>query len=109
MLIQGSNFSSHTRKMRVEKAIGEVEFLYFHFLAGGKLRLLSAVLILDINLLSSFLKCRSLTVAVFVFIHRKTLSMEEVNIGYNLNAQTHTITPQHGRVSANHMLSNFRL
>ena len=27
----------------------------------------------------------------FIFIHRKTLSMAEVYIGYNLNAQTHTI------------------
>ena len=38
------------------------------------------VLNLDINLLSSFLKCRSLKVNVFVFIHRKTLPMAEVYI-----------------------------
>ena len=53
-------------------------FLYLHFLASGNLCLLSVVLILDINLLSSFLNCRSLTVNVFVLIHRKTLSMAEV-------------------------------
>ena len=66
-------------------------FLYLHFLASENLGPLSVVLILDINLLSSFLKCRSLTANIFIFIHRKTLSMAEVNIGYNLNVQAHTM------------------
>ena len=77
--------------MRVKKANSEVVFLYLHFLASENLGPLSMVLILDINLLSSFLKCHSLTTNIFIFIHRKTLSMAEVYIGYNFNAQTHTI------------------
>ena len=65
-------------KCELKKAISEVVFsllelarwyfLYLHFLASGSLGLLSVVLILDINLLSSFPKCRSLTVTVFVII-----------------------------------------
>ena len=88
---QGSNFSSHTRKMRVKKAISEVVFSLLAFSREWKLGLLFVVLNLDINLLSSFLKCCSLKVNVFVFIHRKTLPMAEVYIGYNLNEQTHMI------------------
>ena len=60
-------------------------------LASGNFGLLSVVLILDINLLYSFLKCRSLTVNVFVFIRWKTPSVAAVYIGYNLNAQKHTV------------------
>ena len=78
-------------KCELKKQLARWYFLYLHFLASGNLGLLSVVLNLDINLLSSFLKCRSLKVNVFVFIHRKTLPMAEVYIGYNLNAQTHTI------------------
>ena len=77
-------------KCDVKKAISSCYFLYLHFLASGK-GLLSVDLILDIILLSNFLQFRSLTVNVFVFIHRKTLSMAKVYIGYNLNVQTHTI------------------
>ena len=73
-------------KCELKQAISEVILN-----ASGNLRLLSVILILDINLLSSFLKCLSLTINVFVFIHRKTLSMAEVHIGYNFNAQRHTI------------------
>ena len=47
----GFNFSSDTRKMRVEK----IFFLYLHFLASENLGPFSMVLILDIILLSSFL------------------------------------------------------
>ena len=65
-------------------------FLYLHLLTSENLGPLSVALILDINLFSSFVKCRSLRVNVFVFIHQKTLSMAEVYVGY-LNAQTHTI------------------
>ena len=64
-----------------------------HFLASENLGPLSVALILDLNLLSSFLKCRSLMANIFIFIHRKTLSMAEVYIGYNLNAQTHNKLP----------------
>ena len=78
-------------KCELKKQLARWYFLYLQFLASGNLGLLSVVLILDINLLSSFLKYLSLTVNVFVFIHRKTLPMAEVYIGYNLNAQTHTI------------------
>ena len=77
--------------MRVKKANSEVVFSLIHLLASENLGPLSVVLILDINLLSSFLKCRSLTANIFIFIHRKTLSMAEVYIGCNLNAQMHTI------------------
>ena len=78
-------------KCELKKQLARWYFLYLHFLASGNLGLLSVILNLDINLLSSFLKCRSLKVNVFVFIHLKTLPMAEVYIGYNLNAQTHTI------------------
>ena len=78
-------------KCELKKQLARWYFLYLHFLASRNLGLLSMVLNLDINLLSSFLKCCSLKVNVFVFIHRKTLPMAEVYIGYNLNAQTHTI------------------
>ena len=78
-------------KRELKKQIARWYFLYLHFLASENLWPLSMVLILDINLLSSFLKCRLLTANIFMFIHRKTLSMVEVYIGYNLNAQTHTI------------------
>ena len=78
-------------KCKLKKQLARWFFLYLHFLASGNLELLSVVLILDINLLSSFLKCGSLTVNVFVFIHLKTLPMAEVYIGYNLNVQTHMI------------------
>ena len=78
-------------KCELKKQLVRWYFLYLHFLASGNLGLLSVVLNLDINLLSSFLKCRSLKVNVFVFIHRKTMLMAEVYIGYNLNAQTHMI------------------
>ena len=78
-------------KCELKKQFARWYFLYLHFLASGNLGLLSVVLNLEINLLSSFLKCSSLKVNVFVFIHRKTLPMAEVYIGYNLNAQTHTI------------------
>ena len=96
---QGLNLSSHTRKMRVKKVISEVVFSLLAFSREWKFGacyvwfwgLLSVILILDINLLSSFLKCRSFTVNIFVFIHRKNLSMAEVYIRYNLNVQTHTI------------------
>ena len=78
-------------KCELKKQLARWYFLHLHFLASGNLGLLSVVLILDIKLLSSFLKCLSLTLNVFGFIHQKTLSMAEVYIGYNLNAQTHTI------------------
>ena len=80
--------------MLVKKAISEEVFSLLAFSCEWKF---GAVICGSypryINLLSSFLKSRSLTVNVFVFIHRKTLglSMAEVYIGYNLNAQTHTI------------------
>ena len=77
--------------MGVKKAISEVAFLCLYFLASENLGPLSVVLILDINLLCSFLKCPSLTANIFIFIHRETGSMAEVYIGYNLNAQMHTI------------------
>ena len=79
---QGSNFS----KMRVKKQFVRWYFLYLHFLASENLGPLSVVLILDINFLSSFLKCRSLTVNA-----SENPVNGEVNIGYNLNAQSHTI------------------
>ena len=88
---QGTNFSCILTKCELKKRLARWYFLHLHFLASGNLGLLSVVLILDIKLLSSFLKCLSLTLNVFGFIHRKTLSMAEVYIGYNLNAQTHTI------------------
>ena len=69
-----------------DKAIREVVFSLLAFSCEWKF----VAVILDINLLSSFLKCRSLTVTVFVFIHPKTLSLAEVYIGYNY-AQMHTI------------------
>ena len=53
--MQGSNFSSHTRKMSVKKQLARWYFLNLHFLASGNLGLLSVVLIQDINLLSSSL------------------------------------------------------
>ena len=65
--------------------------------------------ILNQNLLFSFLKCRLLRANAQVIINRKNLSMAEVNIGYSLNAQTHTINSPAWSVSANHMLSNFSL
>ena len=67
-------------KCKLKKQLARWYFLYLHFLASGNLGLLSLVLILDINLLSSFLKCRSLMLNVFVLIHRITLSMAEVYI-----------------------------
>ena len=78
-------------KCELKKQLARWYFLYLHFLTSENLGPLSVVLIIDINLLSRFLKCRSLTANIFICIHRKTLSMAEVYIGYNLNAQTHTI------------------
>ena len=46
-------------KCELKKLLARWYFLYLHFLASGNLGLLSVALILDINLLSSFLKCRS--------------------------------------------------
>ena len=46
-------------KCDLKKQLARWYFLYLHFLASGNWGLLSVVLILDINLLSSFLKCRS--------------------------------------------------
>ena len=43
-------------KCELKKQLARWYFLYLHFLASGNLGLLSVVLILDINLLSSFLK-----------------------------------------------------
>ena len=75
---QGSNFSSLTRKMGVKKAISEVVFSLLAFSRELEcFQLLSVVLILEVN--------------VFIFLRGKTLSMVEVYIGYNLNAQTHRI------------------
>ena len=65
--------------------------------------------ILNKNLLFSFFKRCLLRANAQVIIHRKNLSMGEVYTGYNLNAQTHTINSPAWSVSANHMLSNFRL
>ena len=63
-------------KCELKKQLARWYFLYLHFLASGNLGLLCVVLILDIIILpSNFLKCRSLTVNVFLFIHRKTLSL----------------------------------
>ena len=81
----GSNFSLCFRKMLVKKSI-------FSICIFSRVKVwdpLTVVLILDINLLSSFLECRSLTVNVFIY--QKTLSMVKVYMGYNLNAQTHSI------------------
>ena len=83
---QGSNFNSHTRKMRVKKAISEVEFSLLTFLAEENLGPLYMVLTLDINLLSSFLKCPSLTANIFIFIHRKTLSSQCANANDKLRS-----------------------
>ena len=65
--------------------------------------------ILNKNLLFSFLQRRLLRANAQVIIHRKNLSMAEVYIGYNLSAQTHRINAPAWLVSANHILSNFRL
>ena len=54
-----------------KKQLARWYFLYLLFLTSGNLGLLSMVLILDINLLSSFLKSCSLILNVFVFILRK--------------------------------------
>ena len=54
-------------KCKFKKQLARWYFLYLHFLASGNLGLLSMVLNLDINLLSSFLKCCSLKVNVFCF------------------------------------------
>ena len=43
-------------KCELKKQLARWYFLYLHFLASGNLLLLSVVLILDINLLSSFFK-----------------------------------------------------
>ena len=77
--------------MQVKKPISEVVIYLLAFLASEFLRLLSVAFILDKNLLFSFLKRRLLRANAQVIIHRKNLSMAEVYIGYNLNAQTHTI------------------
>ena len=77
-------------KCELKKQLARWYFLYLLFLASENLGQLFVVLIQDINLFSNFLKCRSLTVNVFMSIHQKTLSMSEVYIGY-LNVQTHTI------------------
>ena len=64
--------------MRVKKAISEVMFSLLAFSREWKFGAVIRGSDLDINLLSSFLKCGSLKVNVFVFIHRKTLPMAEV-------------------------------
>ena len=100
--ICGFEFSSHNSKMQVKNIYIVLSILTF--LPSKNLGPLSVVLILAINLLSSYLKCHSLTVNVFAFT-----SEIPVN-GKGL----HWIQPQCAdaydkRISANHMLSNFRL
>ena len=70
--------------MRVKKSISEVVFSLLAFSREWKF---VAVIRVSYPRYKSSLQFLN----VFVFIHRKTLSIAEVYIGYNLNAQTHTI------------------
>ena len=54
-------------KCELKKQLARWYFLYLHFLASGNLGLLSVVLILDINLLSSFLKLSFIDAICFHF------------------------------------------
>ena len=98
-------------KCELKKQLARWYFLYLPFLASENLGQLSVAIILDINFFSSFLKCISLTVNVFGFIHRKTLSIYMISSNFNLKCTTPLfkngkIVPYHCTLSAYSSISS---